>query len=84
MSSEQEETIDGIPLAVGVSSDDRWIDAHSITCALCGGYADERETVSLWERESYPNGEAHSKCFSFADQHSVEEAKDKLDAIVRR
>ena len=23
----------------------RWIDAHSVTCAICGGLADERETI---------------------------------------
>lgn len=24
----------------------RWIDAHSVTCVICGGLADERETVA--------------------------------------
>jgi hypothetical protein len=23
----------------------RWIDAHSVTCAICGSLANERETV---------------------------------------
>jgi hypothetical protein len=27
----------------------RWIDAHSVTCAICGGLADERETVAWSE-----------------------------------
>jgi len=24
----------------------RWIDAHSVTCAICGDLADERETIA--------------------------------------
>ena len=27
----------------------RWIDAHSVTCLLCGGLADERCSVNVWE-----------------------------------
>lgn len=26
---------------------DRWIDVHSVTCAICGDLADERETLPL-------------------------------------
>lgn len=57
----------------------RWADAHSVTCALCGDFADERETVSLWPEDytdpemratidGYPNGEAHQNCFEAAEQ----------------
>lgn len=41
----------------------RWIDVHSVTCAICGQLADERETVDLWDKDDYPNGEAHLSCF---------------------
>lgn len=54
-----------------MSSD--WIDRHSVTCALCGEPADERETISLWETDydgrmrervsDLPDGEAHKSCF---------------------
>ncbi|WP_255153008.1 hypothetical protein [Halorarius halobius] len=27
----------------------RWVDAHSVTCAICGGLADERETIGWSE-----------------------------------
>lgn len=57
-----------------------WIDRHSVTCALCGGLADERETQSLWPDdydeiepgapadlyERLPDGEAHMGCFDRA------------------
>jgi len=32
---------------------DRWIDVHSVTCALCGELADERETLS-WDAFDEP------------------------------
>jgi hypothetical protein len=38
----------------------RWKDAHSVTCVLCGGLADERRTVKVHpddhpeERETHP------------------------------
>jgi hypothetical protein len=75
-------TIDGIPLAADVSPSDRWIDAHSVTCALCGGYADETRSVDLWDREEYPDGEAHVMCHGFAEVEGVERAKQELEAIV--
>lgn len=52
-----------------------WVDSHSVTCALCGDLADERETISLWADDydgstplhkyipSMPDGEAHPSCF---------------------
>lgn len=44
--------------------DERWIDAHSVTCAICGALADERETVNLYEQEnSLLEGEAHQDCW---------------------
>lgn len=55
----------------------RWVDAHSVTCALCGELADERETISLWDDDhgpasetdwsDYPDGEAHPSCFEDAE-----------------
>ena len=71
MTWEAYEQLDEIP---------RWVEAHSVTCALCGELADERETVSLWNDESsplfhddnvdleeYPNGEAHKSCWQNRD-----------------
>ena len=76
-------TVDGIPLAAGVSPDASWIDAHSVTCALCGGYADETQTTDLWRCEKYPNGEAHRGCYQYAEAHGVEQAKRELEALVK-
>lgn len=43
---------------------ERWIDAHSVTCAICGALADERETLNLYDREqSRLEGEAHLDCW---------------------
>jgi hypothetical protein len=46
---------------------DRWIDAHSVTCALCGGLADERETIKLYDQDTELEGEAHPDCW---DDHT--------------
>jgi hypothetical protein len=44
--------------------DERWIDAHSVTCAICGALADERETINLCKQEnSLLEGEAHQDCW---------------------
>jgi hypothetical protein len=44
--------------------DERWVDAHSVTCAICGALADERETFNLYEQEnSRLEGEAHRDCW---------------------
>lgn len=62
--------------AIGVLP--RWVDAHSVTCALCGDLADERETIGLWVEDyvdpelratinGYPDGEAHQSCFEAAE-----------------
>lgn len=75
-------TVDGIPLADGVSPDARWIDAHSVTCALCGGYADETQTIDLWPHEEYPYGEAHHGCHQYAEAHGAEQAKQELEPLV--
>jgi len=75
---------DDIRFAVGVSPDEKWIDTHSVTCALCGGYADERESESLWEKDDFPNGEAHSKCYLYARENSIKEARSNLVAVVHR
>ena len=45
-------------------NDDRWIDVHSVTCAICGELADERETKDLYEDEDTRlEGEAHWDCW---------------------
>jgi hypothetical protein len=36
---------------------ERWIDAHSVGCVLCGGMADERRTVNIWP-DQIPEGSA--------------------------
>lgn len=82
MTDNTQQTIDGIPLAVGTSPDDHWIDAHSVTCPLCGGYADERETIDLWSKDKYPNGETHQNCYQYAEEHDIERAKEDLAALV--
>ena len=51
---------------------------HSVTCAVCGGLADERETISLWADDydgpmrarvaDLPDGEAHARCFDAAER----------------
>ena len=75
-------TVDGIPIAADVSPTDRWIDAHSVTCVLCGGYADETQTTDLWRRDAYPDGEAHPGCYQYAEAHGVEQATRDLEALV--
>lgn len=60
------------------SGTEHWIDTHSVTCALCGTLADERETISLSSEEleeraaqpgsdidptAWPEGEAHEDCW---------------------
>lgn len=45
---------------------ERWIDAHSVTCAICGALADERETLTLYlyeQEQSRLEGEAHLDCW---------------------
>lgn len=42
------------------SSRPRWIDAHSVTCLLCGGMADERCSVNVWEHQIAGAMEAES------------------------
>jgi hypothetical protein len=34
----------------------RWIDAHSVTCAICGGLADERETIAWSDLDEPESG----------------------------
>jgi len=49
-------------------TDDRWIDAHSVTCAICGDLADERETKNLYEDDdTHLEGEAHWDCWETHD-----------------
>ena len=50
--------------------EERWIDAHSVTCHYCGELADERETVRLIE------GEAHLSCADAAGVLSTEEEQN--------
>ena len=42
---------------------EQWIDIHSVTCALCGDLADERETIKLYEQDTDHEGEAHQNCW---------------------
>lgn len=77
-----DKNIDGIPLAAGVSPDDDWIQTHSVTCAICGGYADERSTVDLWNKSQYPDGEAHSNCYEYAREKGITFAMNNLNPIV--
>lgn len=47
------------------------IDRHSVTCPFCGGLADERETVDLYEQdETEREGEAHRECWQEFQNHS--------------
>ncbi|WP_049987745.1 MULTISPECIES: hypothetical protein [Haloferacaceae] len=49
-------------------TDDRWIDAHSVTCAICGYLADERETKNLYKDDDiHLEGEAHWDCWETHD-----------------
>jgi hypothetical protein len=50
-----------------IDTRERWIDVHSVTCAFCGGLADERETINLYEYDTEIEGEAHTDCW---DKHS--------------
>lgn len=72
-----------------------WVDRHSVTCALCGGLADERETISLWEDDRHdptmrkrvaamPDGEAHTECFAtvvVSDDDDPDFPDDETDGI---
>lgn len=69
MTDETDPTTDG-----DVDRSARWKDAHSVTCVVCGGLADERETDSLWDAPAVnplarrydlsdvDDGEAHPVC----------------------
>lgn len=46
--------------------DERWVDVHSVTCAICGYLADERETIKLYDQDTELEGEAHRDCW---DEH---------------
>lgn len=55
-------------MSESAQTDDRWIDAHSVTCAICGDLADERETKDLYEAEDTRlEGEAHWDCWETHD-----------------
>lgn len=46
-------------------SDDSWIDGHSVTCAICGALAADRETIDLSDQqEARLKGEAHLDCWN--------------------
>jgi hypothetical protein len=68
---------------------------RSVTCAICGGVADERETVSLWAEDHEPTptsnrqtvamlavGEAHTECFQRVADDPVLVPEDALDTIM--
>ena len=50
---------------------ERWVDVHSVTCALCGGLADERETINLYEKDTDLEGEAHKSCWEDHQDNDV-------------
>jgi hypothetical protein len=47
-----------------IDARERWIDAHSATCAFCGALADERETINLYDQDTEIEGEAHPDCWN--------------------
>lgn len=56
---------------------ERWVDVHSVTCALCDGLADERETIKLYEKATELEGEAHEFCWeNHQDSDVAEEETD--------
>jgi hypothetical protein len=68
---------------------------HSVTCAICGALADERETTSLWADDydatptsnrqtvaMLPDGEAHTECFQRVADDPVLVPKEALDIIM--
>jgi hypothetical protein len=68
---------------------------RSVTCAICGALADERETVSLWADDHdptppsnrqtiamLPDGEAHTECFQRVADDPVLVPEDALDIIM--
>lgn len=36
---------------------------RSVDCVFCDALADERETIDLWNKPRFPNGEAHTNCY---------------------
>ena len=50
---------------------EHWVDVHSVTCALCGGLADERETIDLYENDTDLEGEAHKSCWEDHQDNDV-------------
>jgi len=49
------------------------IDRHSVTCPFCGGLADERETVDLYNQsDTVYEGEAHEQCWQDFQDHDCE------------
>ena len=73
---------------------------RSVTCAICGALADERETISLWADDHdpsptnnrtlvamLPDGEAHTECFQRVADDPIlvpEAALDIIMAFLRR
>ncbi|ELY58501.1 hypothetical protein [Natronococcus jeotgali] len=46
------------------------VDQHSVTCPFCGGLADERETIDLYEQDEIKReGEAHRECWQEFQDH---------------
>jgi hypothetical protein len=68
---------------------------RSVTCAICGALADERETISLWADDydpaptsnrnlvaMLPDGEAHSDCFQRVADDPILVPEAALDIIM--
>jgi hypothetical protein len=67
----------------------------SVTCAICGALADERETISLWADDydpsptsnrtlvaMLPDGEAHSDCFQRVADDPILVPEAALDTVM--
>ena len=67
----------------------------SVTCAICGALADERETISLWADDydptptsnrslvaMVPNDEAHTECFGRVADDPILVPEAALDTVM--
>ncbi|MFT4920833.1 MAG: hypothetical protein ACI8XM_000024 [Haloarculaceae archaeon] len=68
---------------------------RSVTCAICGALADERETISLWADDydpsptnnrtlvaMLPDGQAHSDCFQRVADDPILVPEAALDTVM--
>jgi hypothetical protein len=62
------DALPAVQTAADFDTHERWIDAHSVTCAICGALADERETIKLYDQDTQLEGEAHPDCWNKYDE----------------